>query len=145
MLEEQVIVTAVDGPSVWVEALAASSCAGCSQVCSSSLLQQHLGRKRAPLAVHCQLAVSPGDRVIIGVDERALLWGSLLVYVLPLCALLAGAALAASLAAAWAIPGDWPAVAGGVLGFSAGIAAAKRLPWLGAGALQPVVLRKVSL
>lgn len=142
MLEEQVTVTAVEGATAWVEA-AASACGGCSQVCSSALLQKHLGRSRAPLAVRCPLKVKPGDRVVIGIDERALLWGSLLVYVLPLCGLLAGAAVAESLMAGWGA--DWPAPLGGVLGFAASMAAVKKLPRLGVSALQPVVLRKISL
>lgn len=144
MLEEQVTVTAVDGATAWVEA-AASSCSGCSQVCSSALLQRHRGRSRAPLAVRCPLPVRPGDRVVIGIDERALLWGSLLVYVLPLCGLLAGAAVAESLAAGWDGVADWPAPLGGVLGFAASLVAVKKMPKLGVSALQPVVLRKISL
>jgi sigma-E factor negative regulatory protein RseC len=145
MLEEQVIVTAVDGETAWVEAVAASSCAGCSQVCTSSLLQRHMGRKRAPLAARCRLAVAPGDKVVIGVEESALLWGSLLVYMLPLCVLLAGAAAALPLAAAVGIEADWPAALGGGLGLAAGIAALRWLPWLKAQAIQPVVLRKIPL
>ncbi|BBL70055.1 SoxR reducing system RseC family protein [Methylogaea oryzae] len=144
MLEEQVTVTAVDGATAWVEA-AVSPCGGCSQVCSSALLQKHLGKNRAPLAVRSPLLLKPGDRVVIGIDERALLWGSLLVYVLPLCGLLAGAVLAESLAVGWGGIADWPAPLGGVFGFAVSVVAVKKLPKLGAAALQPVVLRKISL
>lgn len=138
MLEEQATVTAVAGETAWVEA-SASACGACTQVCSSSLLQQYLGRRRAPLAVRCPLAVQVGDRVVIGIDERALLWGSLLVYVLPLCGLLAGAALAS----AWGGQADWLVPLGGALGFAVCLAAVKRFSCLSAAMLQPVVLRKV--
>lgn len=140
MLEEQVTVTAVDGQTAWVEAVPA--CGGCSQTCASALLYK-LGRRRPPLAVRCQLAVQPGDRVMIGIDERALLWGSLLVYMLPLCGLLGGAALAELLASAWGTVADWPVLVSASVGFATSLIVVKQLPWLGIGALQPVVLRKI--
>lgn len=142
MLEETVKVVAVQGQTAWVEALASSSCGGCTQACASSALFKQLSRRRTPLALSCDAAVQPGDLLIIGVEERALLWASLLVYVLPLCGLLAGAALAVPIAAAWGVAGDWPSLIGGFSGFAACLIAIKRLP--GVGAVRPVVLRRVS-
>lgn len=143
MLEEQVKVVAVDGATAWVEPIASAGCGGCTQQCASSSLQKHFGRRRAPLAVDCPMTVSPGDHLVIGVSEGALLWGSLLVYVLPLCGLLVGAGSVQSLAAAIGVAADWPALLGGVMGLTAGFGVVKMLPRFGANVLRPVVLRKI--
>lgn len=154
MLEEQVKVTRIDGQIAWVEGLSADRCSGCAQIsrslddsasqqlCSSALLRQYMGRRRAPLAARCHLTVQPGDVVVIGVDERAMLWGSLLVYVLPLCSLMVGAILAELLATKMGLVAEWPTWLGGLAAFAICLFAVKKLPGLGAHALQPVVLRK---
>lgn len=142
MLEETVKVIAVAGQTAWVEALANASCGGCTQACASSALFKHLSQRRTPLAVRCASTVRAGDLLVIGVEERALLWASLLVYVLPLVGLLVGAGLAVPVAALWGVVADWPSLVGGCSGFAACLFAIKRLP--GVGAVQPVVLRPVS-
>lgn len=139
MLEEQVQVTAVHGDIAWVVADGSSGCGGCGQTCSSAALSRYLGQRRRPLAAHCRVAVEPGDRVVVGMDESALLWGSAVVYVLPLLGLLAGAGMGA----AWGGASEWLSLLGGVAGFFITLAFAKHLPWLNSAALRPVVLRKL--
>jgi len=80
--------------------------------------------------------------VVIGLEERALVTGSIAVYLLPLIALLIGAA-----AASFVAPDrDLYAAAGGGVGFTAALF---YLRWFGAKVhadprFQPVVLRRAS-
>lgn len=145
MLEEQATIVRVDGETAWVEGVASGGCGGCTQACASRSLHRYFDRRRAPLAARCTLPVRPGDRVVIGVDERAMLCGSLLVYVLPLCGLLAGAALAEWWGSEWMVASDWLGLPGGAFGFVVTLIFVKKRLGLGSSALQPVVLRKESL
>jgi sigma-E factor negative regulatory protein RseC len=61
--------------------------------------------------------------VVVGLEETALLRASLLLYLLPILALLGGAVAGTGLAGAGG--GDWPGIAGGLLGFAAGLAVSR--------------------
>jgi len=64
----------------------------------------------------------PGDAVIVGLAEGALLRGSLLVYLLPIVLLLAGALLGQ---AAFAGAGEEPVILSGAVGLGLGFLAAR--------------------
>lgn len=95
MIEEAAVVTAVDADGIWVEKDRSSTCGGCSanKVCGIAALSRALGRKRLRAIVFSDQAVSVGDQVVVGLEEAALLRGSMLIYGLPLLLLIAGALL----------------------------------------------------
>jgi sigma-E factor negative regulatory protein RseC len=105
MIEEQGRVVAVEPGAVWVETLRKSTCSSCSVSagCGHGVLEK-LGASGRPAYVRavCDLHLSVGDAVVIGVREELLVRGSLLVYLLPLIGLFSAALLAEQLA--WGEP-----------------------------------------
>ena len=96
MIEETATVVALDADRIWVETHRQSVCGQCSanKGCGSAALQKVLGNKRTRLAIAAGEdfdTVRIGDSVIIGVDESALLWGSLAVYAVPVLAMILAA------------------------------------------------------
>ena len=133
MLEQtaEVIKTASDG--VWVQAVEPSGCGTCAgQGCSSRRIAELFQRKPRLFLVDCDLSISPGDRVVVGIADGSVLKSALRAYGLPLGLMLAGALLAQVVQ-----PGDGPALMGMLLGGVAG--------WLvtrGGRAARPIVLRR---
>jgi sigma-E factor negative regulatory protein RseC len=133
MLEQtaEVIKTASDG--VWVQAVEPSGCGTCAgQGCSSRRIAELFQRSPRHFLVDCDLSLSPGDRVVIGVAEGSVLKSALRAYGLPLGLMLAGALLAQAIQ-----PGDGPALAGVLLGGLTGWLAVR-----GGRVARPVVLRR---
>ncbi len=133
MLEQtaEVIKTAADG--IWVQAVEPSGCGTCGgQGCASRRIAEMFQRKPRHFLVDCDLSLSPGDRVVVGVARGSVLRSALRAYGLPLGLMLAGALLAQVVQ-----PGDGPAVVGMLLGGVAGWLAAR-----GGRAARPVVLRR---
>jgi sigma-E factor negative regulatory protein RseC len=133
MLEQtaEVIKTASDG--IWVQAVEPSGCGTCAgQGCSTRRLAELFRRTPRHFLVTCDLSLSPGDRVVVGVADGSVLKSALRAYGLPLILMLAGALLAQV-----AHPGDGSAVTGMVLGGALGGLAAR-----GGRAARPVVLRR---
>jgi sigma-E factor negative regulatory protein RseC len=89
MLKEQGVVVSVDEHFAWIQTQRKSGCGHCSsnQECGTASLAQVFGRKQAHIKVVNDLAAKVGDQVIIGVEEQALVTGSLLLYLLPLISL----------------------------------------------------------
>lgn len=133
MLEQtaEIIKTAPDG--VWVQAVEPSGCGTCGgQGCSSRRIAELFQRKPRQFLVDCDLSLSPGDRVVVGIARGSVLKSALRVYGLPLALMLAGALLAQTLR-----PGDGSALAGLLLGAVAGGLLAR-----GGRTARPVVLRR---
>ena len=133
MLEQtaEVIKTAANG--IWVQAVEPSGCGTCGgQGCASRRIAEMFQRKPRHFLVDCDLSLSPGDRVVVGIARGSVLRSAVRVYALPLGLMLAGALLAQ---AVW--PGDGPAFVGMLLGGVAGWLVAR-----GGRAARPVVLRR---
>lgn len=119
-----------------------ASCARCSaaQGCGRAALAQWFGAT-IPVEVRDPLGVSPGERVIVGLDEQVLLRASLAVYGVPL-----GAMLMLALAAELFIGNEVITVVAAVAGFAAGLIQARL--WAHrpdqARQLRPVILRRAS-
>ena len=133
MLEQtaEVIKTAADG--IWVRAVEPSGCGTCGgKGCSSRRIAELFQRKPRLFRVDCDLSLSPGDRVVVGIARGSVLKSAWRVYGLPLALMLAGALLAQAIR-----PGDGAALVGLLLGGVVG--------WLsahGGQAAHPVVLRR---
>lgn len=99
MITEKAIVTRCDGRRIELELLRESACGGCelNRGCGTGALGRLLGQRRKPIAVESDRALRPGDRVTLGLSERALVTASLLVYGLPLGAMLLAGLLAQAL------------------------------------------------
>lgn len=132
MLLETAHVVAVESDSVWVETISRSSCGSCAAQagCGHSLLSRIAsGRRNYIRAFSGPLAAadcSVDDQVCISIPEQVIVTGSLLVYMVPLVLMLAGAALASTLTF---ISADLLALAGAVLGLSMGVALVRVHAW----------------
>ncbi|TXH75256.1 SoxR reducing system RseC family protein [Thiobacillus sp.] len=133
MLEQtaEVIHTASDG--VWVQAVEPSGCGTCGgQGCSSRRIAELFQRKPRNFLVDCDLPLTPGDRVVIGIAHGSVLKSAMRAYGLPLGLMLAGALLAQAIQ-----PGDGAALAGMLIGGVVGWFLAR-----GGRTARPVVLRR---
>lgn len=103
MIEEPGRVVAVEEGAVWVETLRRSTCSACSASagCGQGLMDKlGVGQRRGYVRALTDLQLAVGDGVVIGIREDLLVRSSLLVYLLPLLGLFAGAMLAQWLALA---------------------------------------------
>lgn len=121
MIEAVGTVRAVDGHRVLVEVERRGGCGTCeaSGGCGTSALARWFSRRSAEVRLDATLPVRPGDAVVVGLDEGALLRASLLLYLVPIVALVVGAAVGGALAGAGS--GDGPAVLGGLAGLALGL------------------------
>lgn len=134
MLEQtaEVVKVTADG-GVWVQAVEPSGCGTCGgQGCSSRRIAELFQRKPRHFLVDCDLALAPGERVVVGIAHGSVLKSALRLYGLPLGLMLAGALLAQAVK-----PGDGSGLAGLLLGGLAGWLAAR-----GGRTQRPVVLKR---
>jgi len=92
MIEEHAQVIALDqNNDVWVETQRRSACGQCAanKGCGTATLAKVLGNKRSQVRTLNPKAIllAVGDEVIIGINEQALVRGSLAVYTAPLLSL----------------------------------------------------------
>lgn len=118
MIEETARVQSVHDGVIEVIAERQSGCGGCEQKsgCSTSVLSQFFAQRHINLSLSSVLDVKPGDRVILGVPEAALIQGTLLMYGLPILMLIFGAMLGRVLSVWWSIGGEWLSIGVGLSG-----------------------------
>jgi sigma-E factor negative regulatory protein RseC len=145
MIEELAVVVKIEDQQIWVGAGQNRGCGGCQQKasCTTNAIGSVLKKKSVPVDSDIQLKV--GDEVMVAIDENLLLRASLLVYLLPLIALISGAGIAD-----WLLADDTPhaelwTVGSAVMGFLLSL-------WLANKALsllisnhnaRPIVVRKI--
>jgi len=139
MIEEEAYVAEIADGRVWIEKSRGSACSGCAESCPSSLAGGLFGGKRVRMQVASDLALRPGDKVLVGVAEEALAGASLLVYLLPLLGLFAGALLGNSIAAS-----DLASALGGLVGLGLCLAGLRAFRLFDREGFQPVILRKIN-
>jgi sigma-E factor negative regulatory protein RseC len=86
MIEEQALVVEVEHGELLLEAQTRSSCGGCNARagCGTSVLASVVGRKFTHFRAENTVDAKPGDFVMVGIPERSLLTGSLMIYLLPI-------------------------------------------------------------
>lgn len=112
--------------------------------CGTAAMGKLYGNRVSRVRAVDGIGVRPGDSVVVGLGEGALLRASLLVYLLPLAGLLAGAFSGRLLFPA---AGEGVVILSGILGFILGFAVLRRRSSQLAAdpRLQPVVLRRDCL
>lgn len=145
MLEEQATVLAVDQGFVWVEADRRKGCERCEQGqgCGGGVLGRLVVRGSSRVRALNELQdVAVGDNIILGLDERLLVRGSLMTYFVPLLTMIGAALLADQLLH----PSDLAVAAFGAFGLMIGLLVlrsySQRL--LRSGEMQPRVLRRAT-
>jgi sigma-E factor negative regulatory protein RseC len=119
MIEERAQVLSVSDDQVWVETERQSSCGACAanKGCGTAVLGKVFGARQMRVQVRSQIPLQIGDEVMIGVEENALVKGSLAVYVVPLLMMFLGA-----LSGKWVSSSEHISVLMGLLGLLMGFA-----------------------
>lgn len=148
MIEERAQVVAVEGRDVLLQTQRQSTCGACAvkSGCGTSVLAGILGQKVTQLRLPNTLGAKPGDEVLLGMAENALVAGSLLMYVLPLVMLLLGALGGEWLATRLGMDAELTPVVGAALGFVLALGLVRGLLRKTSIGLQmrPVMLRIVA-
>lgn len=141
MIHETGTVISVSDNEAWVQTVRESACQACKarHGCGQKALASLSSGQSRQIRVSNTLHARPGDQVTVAIDESALLKASLLVYALPLVLMVVATGLAGI-----ALPGqDLVAMAGAVLGLSAGMLLARWYSRAGVARWQPVMGRPV--
>ena len=120
MIEETAKIVELEGEFAWVETQRQSACGACAvnKGCGTATIAKVLGKKRTRIRAINRLNAKLGDEVIIGIQEQALVRGSIAVYAVPLVLLLIG-----GMFGEWLGQGsdsEWLAIFFGLLGLGAG-------------------------
>lgn len=153
MLEESGRVVAVQGDAVWVQTIRRSTCGACAarQGCGHGLISRHsaLGQGLVRALSGTQLHAADcrvGDEVVLVLPEEVILRGSMLVYLVPLLSMLAGALLIDAMFSTPVAPAsDLLTLAGAAGGFGLGVALVRWHAWRHRAdpSLQPVLAHRV--
>lgn len=149
MIEEQAVVIDIQGEQALLEVERNKPCGlcGATRGCGISLWGRIFGQHRGVFLADNSLKLESGDRVIVGIEESALLSSALVAYGLPLLLLCVGAWLAPLLFGIQATSrpaSDLYAGLGALAGLAGGLllvkwqTAGKRL----IGRYQPMMLRR---
>lgn len=149
MIEQSATVVAIDGDGAWVETQRHTACGACAmnKGCGAGLFAKAFGFAAPRLRVLQKQGVAVGDQVVIGIDERALVRGSFVAYMIPILFML-GFALVGEMVITrgFAVRSELFTMLSGASGFVAG------LWWLRRytrrirhdDRYQPVILQKVG-
>jgi len=139
MLEEVAVVLHGDGARAWVAAGTSSACARCASGhgCGAAALSRLFARRSRELQVRDPIGVQAGERVVIGVDESALLAAAAALYLPPLLGLVAGALVGSAVTTG----ADAGALFGGAFGLVAGLWSGRRRRGRG---VEAVILRRAG-
>ena len=123
MIEQNARVVAVEGDTAWVEAERSSACGGCAAKagCGTGSLAKAFGTRTNRMKVLNTVEARPGDAVIIGIEESALVRGSVAVYLVPLLTLLGGGIFGEFMAERLGVAIQVGGVTGGLIGLGAGL------------------------
>ncbi|WP_440874388.1 SoxR reducing system RseC family protein [Thalassotalea sp. PLHSN55] len=91
MIEELAVVTEIGTDHVTVESEVKSTCSSCQQVnsCASGQVARAIPQKKLIVKLETSLSLNIGDKVVIGIVEKALLSTAIQAYLWPLVGLIA--------------------------------------------------------
>lgn len=94
MIKEQATVVDIAGEFAWVETQRQTACGACSanKGCGTHVISKVVGNRRNRVRVLNTINAEIGDRIIVGLEEGALVKGSLALYFVPLLGLFGGGA-----------------------------------------------------
>ncbi len=146
MIEQTGRVVACEGEYAWVETERQSSCGSCAaKGCGTGALSKVLGRRSQTIRVLNSIEAREGELVVLGIQEGALLRGSVAVYIVPLIAMLAGGLVGEALGPLWGISTEVGAFVLAAAGFVLALAWLRRFNrWAATDSrYQPVTLRRL--
>jgi sigma-E factor negative regulatory protein RseC len=146
MIEEEAVVSHTEAGKVWVEKPRKSACGGCSQQCASGAVDRYFGAATIRLQVLSPIEVQVGDRVVLGIQEDAIVKGSFWAYLIPLLGLFLGAIMGDIVVSALrlGVSSDGGSAFGGAMGLILSFITLKFTGVLSRDNLHPVILRKLS-
>jgi sigma-E factor negative regulatory protein RseC len=148
MIEQQARVINVKGDQLELEAETYSSCNACDvkSGCGTSVLAKWVGKKFTRFSVVNTVDAKVGDQVVVGMAERALVSGSLVIYLWPLLGMIVFALASDAVLLQDADYRDLIIALSGTVGFVFSLGLCRR--YLEKGNfrehLTPVVIRKLS-
>lgn len=144
-MEQEAIVARIEGDHAYIEVGSAQGCGRCHEAggCQSGVLGRIFRQTPRQFRIRNTIHAAPGERVIVQVADGTMLRAALVVYLLPVLLLVAGAF------AGMALGGTANADGGTLVGALVGIAAAGGIGFLvhkrpAGQAMQPVLLRRSS-
>ena len=147
MIEEQAQVIEIKGDQLVLQAQTQSACGSCaaSKGCGTSVLAKVVGRKFTHFQAENNIDAQVGDTVIVGIAEDALLKGSVMMYIVPILAMLTFALLGDYLFAVSSPDRDAKIAVSAIVGLVAGSLLSR---WYfnrraSVQLFSPVVLRKI--
>jgi sigma-E factor negative regulatory protein RseC len=149
MIEEEAIIIKTQGNYAWAETQRSTVCGQCSVAkgCGTAVVAKWYDAKRISVRVLNLIDAKVGDSVVLGLDDNALLRGSMAVYLMPLFFLFGALGLAASIFSLLQIDyNDGAQAVSALLGLAAGIVWLKFYSFRIADdqRYQAVVLRKID-
>lgn len=123
MIEENARVVAVDGNQVTLLVDRQSACGRCASGsgCGTSLLTAWFGRRPVTVSLPTTARVRKGDNIVLGLEERAVQRGALLLYATPLAGLLGGAIAGHQFALRLGLPQELVSILLGLSGVMAAV------------------------
>ena len=149
MIEETAMVLDCDAGFAFVETQVQAACGSCQAQsgCSTSVLSGLFKRRHNRLKVLNPIQARPGQRVIIGIQEQALVSVSLMAYLLPLLSMILFAIGLQEATEYWQWQGgELGSILGGLCGLIIGLFLVKRFAYRHRHdrAYQAVILRQVA-
>ena len=128
MIEEQARVIGVINGVAEIVTQRPSACGSCAakQGCGTSMLAAWLPHRQLNFHIVNDIDARVGDLVVVGLDERVLQRGSLLLYAVPLAGLLTGAIAGERLFAQFGWSSELGAVLLGLLGLTVSLGLVRR-------------------
>ena len=136
MIEERVVVVAMEAQGAWVEGVQQSACGSCSA--KSGCGQHALGKmgRIVRLWLPTEVSLSQGEHIVIGLEQGVLAKSALWLYGIPLLVLLLGAVVGQ-----W-LGGELGSIVLTVLGLPLGLMLARYYSAKNTSAWQPNFIRR---
>ena len=103
MIEETAVVVKCEGEFAWVEAQRKSACGQCgvNKACGTGTIAKIWSQKTSQMKAINKAQAHEGETVLIGLQESALVQGSLIIYLLPIVSLVLFAIFGEQMAEQW--------------------------------------------